>query len=129
MKKKIKIDFSDLWGGFSKTDNYFFNLLKEEFNVEISSTPDYLFFSVFGNNHQNYKCKKIFYTGENVPGDMNYCDYAFTFDYLDNEKHYRLPHYLLYPGYYDLVKEKKLDELFAKRKFCSFVVSNGKMTN
>jgi len=44
MKKKIKIEFSDFWGGFNKTDNYFYNLLKEEFDIEISSQPDYLFF-------------------------------------------------------------------------------------
>ena len=54
---KIKIDFSDFWGGFDKTDNYFYNLLKEEFDVEISNNPDYLFFSLFGQNHQRYNCK------------------------------------------------------------------------
>ena len=26
-KKKIKINFSDFWGGFNRTDNYFYNLL------------------------------------------------------------------------------------------------------
>ena len=121
---KIKIDFSDFWGGFNKTDNYFYNLLKEEFDVEISSSPDFLFFSIFGNQHQNYKCKKIFYTGENIAPPLNYCDYSFSFDYLDDERNYRLPHYLLYPGYYDMVN-KKVDESLLNRKFCSFVVSNG----
>ena len=42
MKNKIKINFSDFWGGFDKTNNYFYNLLKEEFDVEISNNPDYL---------------------------------------------------------------------------------------
>ena len=121
---KIKINFSDFWSGFDPKDNYFFNLLKEEFDVEISSTPDYLFFSVFGNNHQNYKCKKIFYVGENIAPDMNYCDYSFSFDYLDNDRNYRLPHYLLYDNYHDLVN-KKVDESLLNRKFCNFVVSNG----
>jgi hypothetical protein len=124
MKKKIKIDFSDFWGGYDKTNNYFYNLLKDEFDVEISNNPDYLFFSVFGNNHQNYKCKKIFYTGENIAPPLGYCDFSFSFDYLDDNRNYRLPHYLLYPGYYDLVN-KKVDETLVNRKFCSFVVSNG----
>lgn len=123
MKRKIKIDFSDFWGGYNKTDNYFYNLLKEEFDIEISNNPDYLFFSVFGNQHQNYRCKKIFYTGENVPGDMNYCDYSFTFEPTDS-KNYRLPHYLLYDNYYDLTN-KKVNESLLNRKFCNFVVSNG----
>jgi hypothetical protein len=123
-KKKIKIDFSDFWGGFNKTDNYFYNLLKDEFDVEISNTPDFLFFSIFGNRHLNYKCKKIFYTGENISPPLNYCDYSFSFDYLDDERNYRLPHYLLYDGYYELERPKIIDESLAKRKFCNFLVSN-----
>lgn len=125
MKKKIKIDFSDFWGGYNKTDNYFYNLLKEEFDIEISNSPDFLFFSVFGNTHQNYNCQKIFYTGENVAPPLGYCQYSFSFDYLDDVRNYRIPHYLLYDGYYDLNNEKSLDEKMASRKFCNFVASNG----
>ena len=125
MKKKIKIDFSDFWGGFDKTDNYFYNLLKEEFDVEISSNPDYLFFSLFGNQHQNYKCVKIFYTGENIAPPLGYCQYSFSFDYLDDNRNYRLPHYLLYDGYYDLVRPKVIEDSIVNRKFCNFVASNG----
>ena len=125
MKKKIKIDFSDFWGGFNKTDNYFFNLLKEEFDIEISNKPDYLFFSIFGNSHQNYKCTKIFYTGENIAPPLGYCQYSFSFDYLDDPRNYRLPHYLLYDGYYELERPKVIEESMVNRKFCNFVASNG----
>jgi hypothetical protein len=124
MKKKIKIDFSDWWPGFNKTDNYFYNLLKEEFDVEISDKPDYLFFSVFGKHHQSYRCTKIFYTGENVEPPLGYCQWSFSFDYSNDPRNYRLPHYLLYDGYYELVN-KQVDENLVNRKFCSFVVSNG----
>jgi hypothetical protein len=123
--KKIKINFSDFWGGFDRTNNYFYNLLKEEFDVDISNNPDYLFFSLFGNQHQNHKCKKIFYTGENIAPPLEYCDWSFSFDYLDDSRNYRLPHYLLYDGYYELQREKVIDESFSKRKFCNFVASNG----
>jgi hypothetical protein len=125
MKKKIKIDFTDFWGGFDKTNNYFYNLLKDEFDVIITSNPDFLFFSVFGNQHQNYKCKKIFYTGENVAPPLGYCDYSFSFDYLDDVRNYRLPHYLLYDGYYELEREKIIDNSLSNRKFCNFIASNG----
>jgi len=124
MKNTIKIDFSDFWDGFNKNDNYFYNLLKDEFNVVISNNPDYLFFSVFGNSHQNYNCVKIFYTGENIAPPLNLCDYSFSFDYLDDIRNYRLPHYLLYDGYYELEQSKKIDEHFLNRKFCNFVASN-----
>ena len=36
IKRKIKIDFTDFWGGFEKTNNYFYNLLSKDFDVEIS---------------------------------------------------------------------------------------------
>ena len=122
---KIKIDFSDFWPGFNKTDNYFFNLLKEDYEIEISSTPDFLFFSIFGNTHQNYKCKKIFYTGENIAPPIGYCDYSFSFDYIEDDRNYRLPHYLLYDGYYELESPKVIDYSMSNRKFCNFVASNG----
>jgi len=125
MKRKIKIEFSDWWPGFDKTDNYFYNLLKEEFDVEISSNPDYLFFSVFGNHHQSYRCTKIFYTGENVAPTLGYCQWSFSFDYSNDPRNYRLPHYLLYDGYYELIRPKVIEESFAKRNFCNFVASNG----
>lgn len=134
--RKIKIDFSDFWGGFDKTDNYFYNLLKEDYEVEISSNPDVLFFSLFGTQNIRYNCKKAFYTGENIPAPLKgtnnpffnrdvVCDYSFSFDYMDDERNYRLPHYLLYDGYYDLANPKSIDESLAKRKFCNFLVSNG----
>lgn len=122
--KKIKIDFSDFWPGFDKTNNYFYNLLKENFLVEISNKPDFLFFSIFGNENQRYRCKKIFYTGENIPPPTGFCDWSFSFDYINDSRNYRLPHYLLYDGYYDLI-DKKVDKSLFDRKFCSFVVSNG----
>lgn len=123
--KKIKINFTDFWPGFDKTNNYFYNLLKEEFDVEISNNPDYLFFSIFGNQHQSFNCIKIFYTGENIAPPLGYCQYSFSFDYLDDNRNYRLPHYLLYDGYYDLARPKVIEESMAKRKFCNFVASNG----
>ena len=125
MKKKIKIDFSDFWGGFDKTNNYFFNLLKEEYDVEISNNPDYLFFSVFGNQHQNYRCTKIFYTGENIAPPLGQYQWSFSFEYSDDSRNYRLPHYLLYDGYYELVRDKVIEKSMANRKFCNFVASNG----
>ena len=128
--KRIKINFTDFWPGFNPNDNYFYNLLKQEFIVEISSNPDYMFYSVFGNSHQKFDGVKISYIGENVApvfkDDQNPsgADYSFSFDYLDDHRNYRLPHYLLYDGYYELTREKKIEDWMANRKFCNFVASN-----
>jgi hypothetical protein len=80
---------------------------------------------VFGNQHKKFKCKKIFYTGENFPPPLNYCDWSFTFDYLDDVRNYRFPIYLLDDAYYELQREKVIEESMANRKFCNFVASNG----
>ena len=37
--RTIKINFSDWWGGFDKTDNYFYNLLKDNYNIMIGNVP------------------------------------------------------------------------------------------
>jgi hypothetical protein len=125
MKKKIKINFTDFWPGFDIKNNYFCKLLRNEFDVELSNNPDYIFFSVFGKQHKKFKCKKIFYTGENFPPPLNYCDWSFTFDYLDDVRNYRFPIYLLDDAYYELQREKVIEESMANRKFCNFVASNG----
>lgn len=122
--KKIKIDFVDFWGGFDKTNNYFYNLLKLNYDVIIDQNPDFIIFSIFGNLNKSYNCKKIFYTGENIAPDLTNCDYSFTFDYLDDPRNFRLPLYILYGGYYDLIN-KSIDDSLANRRFCNFIVSNG----
>jgi hypothetical protein len=45
-------------------------------------------------------------------------------DYLNDNRHYRLPLYILNGGYYELV-DKKIDDSLLNRKFCNFIVSNG----
>lgn len=123
IRKKIKIDFTDFWGGFEKNNNYFYNLLKRDFDIEISNNPDFLFFSVFGSSHLSYNCVKIFFSGENIGPDYNNCDYSMCHDFMNDERHYRLPLYILYGGYYELIN-KIVDDTLLNRNFCNFIVSN-----
>lgn len=153
----IKINFVDFWPNFVKDDNYFYNLLKTKYNVEIvDHDPDLLFFSVDYQKRRerdryiNHRCKKIFYTGENVrpnhdfPGSIEYpnysigkCDYSFSFDESPDPRNYRLPLWALFVNWFgapnseyrdqsylipleDLLERKKLE----KTKFCNFVFSN-----
>ena len=122
----IKIYFTDLWPN-AKKDNFFLNFLKKHFNVIIDTNPDYLFYSVYGNEHLRYSnCIKIFYTGENMFPDFNFCDYALGFHYLNLEDRYlRFPLYTSYPGFSSL-KYKKLQDgqTLLNRKFCNFIYSN-----
>lgn len=131
--RTIKLDFCNFWKGFNKTDNYFYNLLARKYRVSISDSPDYLIYSDSGpcfgysKEHLKYKCIRIYYAGEDRRANFKECDYAFTFDYSDDPRNYRLPIYVLDRDPYVLVKPSHfdVDAVFRqKTKFCSFVVSN-----
>lgn len=132
--KEIKINFTDFWPDLDKTNNYFYNLLSEQYTVLIDENPDLLFFSCFGTNYLNYKCKRIYYTAENLRSDFTGCDFAFSFDFNAKKNHLRLPLYLLTieenNAVNDLERIKTTEELVQiwnrKSKFCCMVVSNAR---
>jgi hypothetical protein len=131
-KKEIRIDFVDFWP-LNKTNNYFYNLLSERYNVVIDGVnPELIFYSCFGNEYLKYKCKRIYFTGENMRPNFIACDFAFTFDFNTRKDHYRLPLYLLYIDEDDrnnkICEVKSKSELIGawnqKTKLCCMVVSN-----
>lgn len=137
MRKKIKIAFTDFWGGFENNptgmtefDNVLYKMLSEFYDIEISSEPDYLFYSVFGNNHYRFKdCVKIFYTGENRRPNFDECNYSLSFDYMDDERNLRFPlsAITLYEGGKKDGFEKNIDFdkiKSEKTEFCNFIFSN-----
>ena len=82
--KKIKIKFCK----YDPKDecsysHYILQILKKYYEVEISEDPEYLFYNESDYEHLNYDCIKIFYTGENIHPNFNFCDYALGFDYLN----------------------------------------------
>jgi hypothetical protein len=119
----MKIWFADYWGGFNPLENHFTRTLIDGLGYELSSVnPDLLVYSVFGNSHLNYNCKKIFWTGENVRPDFSHCDLALTFDYNDDDRHFRLPLYALtYWEFQHLMSER---EEVIPAKFCAFMYGN-----
>ena len=42
--RKIRIDFCDFGANVSKSNNYFYKLLSERFEVEICDQPDFLIY-------------------------------------------------------------------------------------
>lgn len=125
--EKLKINFADFWGGFDKRDNYFYHLLSNRYSVEISDTPDVLFFSVDYSGKNEYSrfrgigCKRVFFTGESVSPNfvdkkpqivnnfsakyrINKCDFAFSFDRNSLDNHFRLPLWVTYIDWFGLKK-------------------------
>jgi hypothetical protein len=136
-KPLLKLGFTDT---FSSIANFFMVILSEDYDiVRDDVNPDYLIFGDrnFGNNNINYndrRCIKIFYTGENERPNNYHCNYAISFDHVDNEQQYRLPLYVIYDfdnQHRDVNNTKTVDrdpsDLIKKfkDKFCSFVVKNG----
>ena len=130
--KKIKINYYD-FGKIDAENHHFTKLLRTKYDVEISNEPDYIFYSVFGNKHQTFDGIRIFWTGENVIPNFNYCDYAIGFSELSfGDRYLRLPLWTMYKGNIDLALKKAT--LFTKqeslmRPFCSTVISNSKQTD
>ena len=109
MKKHIRIKFVDFWDDFVPENNLFYQLLSEHYDVELSDNPEYLFCSVFGDEHLRYDCVQIFYTGENQSADFNLYDYAIGFDRMEfGDRYFRLPIYYLnrYQKDFRLMQEK-----------------------
>lgn len=156
--RTIKIAFVDFWAGFQQDNNYFYHLLSTKYNVKIDTEdPDFIFFSVdFARKRERdrYTCPKIFFTGESVSPNFDSfdsiemqnhaatysigkCDFAFSFDFNDDPRHYRLPLWVMYidwfgkSGYgnpkYLLPFDELDDNVFLnqkKKKFCATIFSN-----
>lgn len=129
---RLKINFTDFWPLFDKKDNYFINLLSKHYEVVISDEPDVLFYSCYGSDYLKFKCIRVFFSAENMRPDFNGCDFAMTFDYNNDPRHYRLPLYHIYTTYYGAMenllksrtREEAMEVLRSKKKFCCMVVSN-----
>lgn len=136
-KPLLKLGFTDT---FSAISNFFTTILSEDYEiVRDDANPDYLIFGDrnFGNNNVMYnsqRCIKIFYTGENERPSNYACHFAVSFDHIDDERHYRLPLYVIYDfdnQFRNVTNTKTVNrepyDLNKKfhNKFCSFVVKNG----
>ena len=155
-QSKLKINFVDFWPDFQKNNNYFFHLLNLKFDVEINEDdPDILFFSVDyakqrnRDKYKNHRCKKVFFSGENVRPNyasdsieypmysIGKCDFALTFDFSDDPRHYRLPLWVLQIDWFEKNSYGNpqfvlpLDQIYdnpafskPKTKFCAFIFNN-----
>lgn len=129
-EKEIRIYFAD----FAPMDGIkrrICAILEQKYRVILDSkNPQFVFYSVFGGEHIKYDCVRIFYTGENIVPDFNFCDYAIGFCHLDfGERYLRYPLYLFYESDYERALNKhrgiSSEILRKKSRFCNFIVSNG----
>jgi len=124
-RPKIKLWFTDFWGGVDPRCNWFLTFLAPHFDIELSEHPDFLIYSCYGTNFLRYSCVRIYFTAENIRPDYRFCDYSFSFDFSKDPRNYRLPLYRLYFTEQQLLAPRMAEpSLFSGRKFCNMVVSN-----
>ena len=131
----IRLGFAGFWDSFDPRDNFLTRLLETRWRIELVDDPDFVIHSCIGrgrHDHRRFDCVRIFYTGENVAPDWLSTDWAFTFEYTDHPRHFRLPHWPFYIDPPRLVKglaagapPPDVEAILAARpRFCGFVVSN-----
>jgi len=129
-RPSIRLGFAGFWDSFDPHDNFFIRLLAGRYDITVCDRPDYLIHSCIGRGrhaHLDHDCVRIFYTGENVPADWRFTDWAFTFEHDPHPRHFRLPHWPFYVEPALLVKPRGIDPeriIAEKTAFCGFVVSN-----
>ncbi len=124
----LKVKFVDFWVDIDKPErNFFYDALSENYRVEFSDDPDIVFYSCFGEEHLKYTCTRIFYSPENWRPDFCRCDYAITFDRLEDARHLRLPLWALYFSK-DLILQEdpavRYEDWAGRKHFCCIIVSN-----
>ncbi|MEX2175966.1 MAG: glycosyltransferase family 10 [Pirellulaceae bacterium] len=129
MKPHLKLAFVDFsQRTFAAKGCFLYKLLEPLYDLELADDPQVVFYSCFGQAHRRYRCRRIFYTGENCRPDWRACDYALSFDHCDRPEHYRLPNYArgTYGDLRDLIKGRAdVDRILSeKTAFCNFIYSN-----
>lgn len=82
-----------------------------------------------GKKHLKYKnCVKIFWGGENMVPNFNYCDYAISYLYIDfYGRHFKMsPLNNMKSIYGPFNVTRNFDKNMTKRKFCNFIYKNNK---
>lgn len=114
-------------------DNRITRLLGKRYNVIVDEEdPELLICSVFGNGWRDYRCKKMYYTGENSFPFRPFFSFSATHQRTDDYNIFR-PLFLMYDEYYgdyrrmkEVAQREATRKDFEERAFCSFVVSNPK---
>ena len=137
-RKKIKIDFLDFWPDLDKENNFFTNILKKHYDVEISDKPDFLFVTYMNfwekpYIYTEYECVRILVSWDTLYPDFNVFDYAISNWLITcGDRH------LWYPYAFENIEKMRClqsrnleitDAIIAeKNEFCDFIYSRGNDT-
>ncbi len=117
---RIKINFVG-YEPYMTEHNFVLEILQKYYEVEISETPDILFYSLFNADHKKYNCIKVYVGGEPCIPDFNECDYAISSTKIEcGKRHCYYPFYFM-DGLKRFSAAKYESEKF---RFCNFIYSH-----
>ena len=122
-KNTLKIAFVD---GGCFCQKLIYRLLSDKYEfIESNNDPDVIVYSLYGNEHIKYTCKKICVIGENSFPDFNECDYAISPHYINFQRHLRMPFYV-FNKEYDMLKDCNIEVVTdpVHRMICGALISN-----
>ena len=131
--RQIRLRIVDWWlpdteENFEK--NLFVKFLREiDYEVVYSDEPEYILYSVYGDEHVKYDCVRIFYSGENTRPNFADADYVIDMTFIEYlDRHLRLPlAFWEYKKDVELAEKKHIwvsKESTKREKFCAFIASN-----
>ncbi len=125
MKRSLKLGFADFYRHFPAENNYFTNLLREHYDVEIvAADADLMICSSYGMSSANYRGRKLLVIMENFRPILDAYDAVISFDYLDDPRHFRLPLSMIGSELRRAANWSAERELAGKTRFCNFIFSN-----
>lgn len=124
--RTLRVKFCDFQRNYPQPRDFFRRLLGGRYALDESEVPDLVVYSNYGREHLKHDCVRVFYSMENERPDYRECDFAITFDRVSDERHLRLPYFVMHedisplsPRPFD--RSRTLEE---KTGFCCFVHSN-----
>ena len=128
-KRIIRVNYVGFWDSFDKHDNMFTRLLRDDYILEISEKPDFVFCAYRGKpfEYMKYDCIRIMFMGENLSPDWTAFDYWIGFDFMSfGDRYCRFP-LAFYkndgePWIPERLTHDKAEAILGKKKyFCNFI--------
>ena len=138
-KKKIKLRFVGFWDGFDYHNHSVYKVLKERYEIDTESEPDFVICACFGKplEYMKYDCVRILLNGEFIQTNFQQFDYALSYDHIVfGDRYFRYPLYfdhLEYP-HLDRLREPITEDdawrlLKEKEYFCNFIFAHQTKNN
>lgn len=129
LRPKVKVAFVDFWETFDPEHHYLMRQLQKLFTVELSASPDVVFYSDgLAGEHRHFNAKKVYVAIEDRTPNFRECDHAFTFREMKDPRNLRLPFYVTVgDGPEPLIRKDAAEEAAmrgVRKRFCSIVTSN-----